>query len=44
MMDYVVKKLETLLKIPSPTGNTEKAIEFMENEFQGSWHSDKTKY
>lgn len=34
MMDYVVKKLETLLKIPSPTGNTEKAIEFMENEFR----------
>ena len=33
-MDYVLNKLEELLKIPSPSGNTEKAIEFVENEFK----------
>ena len=32
-MDYVLNRLEELLKIPSPSGNTEKAIEFVENEF-----------
>ena len=33
-MDYVLEKLEVLLKTPSPTGNTEKAIQFVENEFK----------
>jgi putative aminopeptidase FrvX len=33
-MNYVIEKLEELLRIPSPTGNTEKAISFMENEFK----------
>ena len=33
-MDYVLEKLEILLKTPSPTGNTEKAINFVENEFR----------
>lgn len=32
-MDYVVEKLVTLLRIPSPTGNTERAIDFVEREF-----------
>ena len=32
--NYVLEKLETLLNIPSPTGNTEKAIGFVEEEFQ----------
>ncbi len=33
-MNYVIEKLEELLRIPSPTGNTEKAISFVENEFK----------
>lgn len=33
-INYVIKKLEELLRIPSPTGNTEKAISFVENEFK----------
>ncbi|NLX61890.1 MAG: M42 family metallopeptidase [Tissierellia bacterium] len=33
-MDYVIEKLVALLKIPSPTGNTEKAIAFVEEEFK----------
>lgn len=33
-MDYVTDKLVSLLNIPSPTGNTEKAIEFVEKEFK----------
>lgn len=33
-MDYVLEKLELLLKTPSPTGNTLKAIDFMEEEFK----------
>ncbi|MDR7871229.1 MAG: M42 family metallopeptidase [Tissierellaceae bacterium] len=32
--NYVLDTLETLLNIPSPTGNTEKAIEFVEEEFK----------
>lgn len=32
-MNYVIEKLESLLKTPSPTGNTEKAIKFIEEEF-----------
>lgn len=32
--NYILEKLETLLNIPSPTGNTEKAIYFVEEEFQ----------
>ncbi|NLY66226.1 MAG: M42 family metallopeptidase [Tissierellia bacterium] len=32
-MDYVIEKLVSLLKVPSPTGNTEKAIDFVEKEF-----------
>ncbi len=32
--NYVLEKLETLLNIPSPTGNTEKAIGFVKEEFQ----------
>lgn len=34
LMDYVLDKLEVLLKTPSPTGNTENAIKFVENEFK----------
>ncbi len=30
---YISEKLKTLLNIPSPTGNTENAISFVENEF-----------
>ncbi len=33
-MDYVVDKLLELLNIPSPSGNTEKAINFVEKEFK----------
>ncbi len=33
-MDHVVNKLSDLLKISSPSGNTEKAIQFVENEFK----------
>lgn len=33
-MDYVLEKLELLLKTPSPTGNTLKAIDFMDEEFK----------
>ncbi len=32
-MKYLIENLEKLLKIPSPTGNTEKAIEFVEEKF-----------
>ena len=32
-MDYVINKLVNLLNIPSPSGNTKKAIEFVEKEF-----------
>ncbi|NLK43305.1 MAG: M42 family metallopeptidase [Tissierellia bacterium] len=32
-MDYIIKNLEELLKIPSPTGNTVKAVEFVEERF-----------
>lgn len=32
--NYILEKLETLLNVPSPTGNTEKAIGFVEEEFQ----------
>lgn len=33
-MDYVLGKLEELLNIPSPSGNTENAISFVEEEFK----------
>jgi len=33
-MNYVLKNLEELLKTPSPTGNTENAINFVEAEFK----------
>ncbi len=33
-MNYILNKLEELLKIPSPSGDTHKAIEFVENEFK----------
>lgn len=33
-MKYVLDNLEKLLKIPSPTGNTEKAVRFVENLFK----------
>lgn len=33
-MNYVLEKLEILLKTPSPTGNTFKAIDFMKEEFK----------
>ena len=33
-MDYAVSKLVNLLNIPSPSGNTKKAIEFVEDEFK----------
>lgn len=33
-MKYVLDNLEKLLKIPSPTGNTEKAVGFVENSFK----------
>ena len=32
--NYVLQELESLLNIPSPTGNTEKAIDFVEEEFK----------
>lgn len=32
-LNYVVNTLEDLLNIPSPSGNTHKAIKFIENEF-----------
>ena len=34
MDNYVLENLDTLLNIPSPTGNTEKAITFVEEEFK----------
>ncbi|MCQ4922337.1 M42 family metallopeptidase [Tissierella carlieri] len=33
-MKYIVKNLEELLKIPSPTGNTEKAVSLVEEKFK----------
>lgn len=33
-MDYVISSLEELLKIPSPTGNTEKALAYVEKKFK----------
>ena len=33
-MDYLIKSLEELLKIPSPTGNTDKAVDYMEGKFK----------
>lgn len=33
-MNYAIDKLVELLKIPSPSGNTKKAIQFVENEFK----------
>ena len=33
-MDYIIKSLEELLKIPSPTGNTDKAVDYMEGKFK----------
>ncbi len=33
-MKYAIEKLEELLKIPSPSGNTHKAIDFVEKEFK----------
>ena len=32
-MDYVIDRLEKLLNIPSPSGNTSRAIDFIEKEF-----------
>lgn len=32
--NYILDRLNTLLNIPSPTGNTEKAIAFVEEEFK----------
>ncbi|MFA7411403.1 MAG: M42 family metallopeptidase [Tissierellaceae bacterium] len=34
-MESIVKDLERLLKIPSPSGNTDKAIDFVEGLFRG---------
>ncbi|HEY4544227.1 MAG TPA: M42 family metallopeptidase [Tissierellaceae bacterium] len=31
---YITEQLKNLLSIPSPTGNTEKAIDFLESEFK----------
>ncbi len=33
-MEYIIKNLEELLNIPSPTGNTEKAVAFVEEKFK----------
>ena len=33
-LDYTIEKMVALLKIPSPSGDTEKAISFVENEFK----------
>ncbi len=33
-IDYIINKLSDLLKIPSPSGDTEKAIQFVEDEFK----------
>ncbi len=33
-MTYILENLEKLLKIPSPTGNTENAVEFVEERFK----------
>lgn len=33
-MDYIIKNLEELLNIPSPTGNTDRAVEFVEDRFK----------
>ena len=32
MIDYIVKQLETLVNIPSPSGYTKQAIEYVEKE------------
>ena len=34
MRKFIFEKLEALLNIPSPTGNTEKAMAFVEEEFK----------
>lgn len=33
-LEYILDQMEQLLLIPSPSGNTEKAISFVENEFK----------
>ena len=33
-MNYIMENLEKLLQIPSPTGNTEKAVKFVEERFR----------
>lgn len=33
-MNYIISNLEKLLKIPSPTGNAEKAVDFIEDLFK----------
>lgn len=33
-MDYIINTLEELLKIPSPTGNTDLAVEYVEDKFK----------
>lgn len=33
-MKYIFSKIEELLNIPSPTGNTERAIDFIKSEFE----------
>ncbi len=33
-MDYILNRLEELLNIPSPTGNTEKALAFIREKFE----------
>ncbi len=33
-MEYAIEKLEHLLNIPSPSGNTHKAMDFIEKEFK----------
>lgn len=33
-MDYIIDNLEELLKIPSPTGNTDRAVDFVEERFK----------
>lgn len=34
LLDYIIKNLKELLEIPSPTGNTKKAVEFVEERFK----------